>query len=102
MEDGYDTEVKEGGSRLSVGQKQLLAFARTLLYDPRILILDEATSSIDTQTEKLLQKAVDAVLKKPDELCHSPSAQHDPPREQNFRYPGRQNRRTGKPRGTNS
>ena len=63
MENGYDTEVKEGGSRLSVGQKQLLAFARTLLYDPRILILDEATSSIDTHTEKLLQKAVDAVLK---------------------------------------
>jgi len=63
MEEGYDTEVKEGGSRLSVGQKQLLAFARTLLYDPRILILDEATSSIDTHTEKLLQQAVDAVLK---------------------------------------
>jgi ATP-binding cassette subfamily B multidrug efflux pump len=63
MENGYDTEVNEGGNRLSVGQKQLLAYARTLLYNPRILILDEATSSIDTQTEKLLQKAVDAVLK---------------------------------------
>ena len=63
MEEGYDTEVNEGGNRLSVGQKQLLAFARTLLYNPRILILDEATSSIDTHTEKLLQKAVNAVLK---------------------------------------
>lgn len=63
MDKGYDTEVNEGGSRLSVGQKQLIAFARTLLYDPRVLILDEATSSIDTHTEQLLQKAVDAVLK---------------------------------------
>ena len=63
MENGYETEVNERGSRLSVGQRQLISFARTLLSDPKILILDEATSSIDTQTEILVQKATDAVLK---------------------------------------
>lgn len=63
MEDGYDTELHERGSRLSVGQKQLISFARTVLHDPRILILDEATSSIDTHTERLLQKAVAKILK---------------------------------------
>ncbi len=62
MEQGYETELNEGGTRLSVGQKQLVAFARTLLYDPKILILDEATASIDTQTELLLQKAVAYIL----------------------------------------
>lgn len=63
MENGYQTEVNERGSRLSVGQRQLLSFARTILSDPKILILDEATSSIDTQTEILIQKATQAVLK---------------------------------------
>ncbi len=63
MEKGYDTEVNERGSRLSQGQKQLIAFARTLLSDPRILILDEATSSIDTKTERLLQEGIAALLK---------------------------------------
>ncbi|MFW6287347.1 MAG: ABC transporter ATP-binding protein [bacterium] len=62
MENGYETEVNERGSRLSVGQRQLISFARTLLSDPKILILDEATSSIDTQTEILVQKATDIVL----------------------------------------
>ncbi len=62
MEDGYQTEVNERGNRLSVGQKQLIAFARTLLFDPRILVLDEATSSIDTQTEIALQHAIQRVL----------------------------------------
>ena len=62
MEDGYDTWVNERGSRLSVGQRQLIAFARVLLSDPRILILDEATASVDTHTEILLQKAVDKLL----------------------------------------
>jgi ATP-binding cassette subfamily B protein len=59
---GYDTPVLEAGSNLSVGQRQLIAFARTLLYDPRILILDEATASIDTHTELLLQRAIARVL----------------------------------------
>ncbi len=60
---GYETEVHERGSRLSVGQRQLLSFARALLADPRILILDEATSSIDTQTELLIQEALARLLK---------------------------------------
>lgn len=63
MPEGYRTAVNERGSRLSQGQKQLIAFARTLLSDPRILILDEATSSIDTKTERLLQQGIQAMLK---------------------------------------
>ena len=58
QEKGYDTEVGEGGARLSVGQKQLLSFARIMLADPRIFVLDEATSSIDTETEQLIQDAI--------------------------------------------
>ena len=60
--DGYNTVVAEGGSSLSAGQKQLIAFARALLADPAILILDEATSSIDTETEIALQKGLDRLL----------------------------------------
>lgn len=60
--DGYKTEVKERGSLLSQGQKQLISFARTLLSDPAILILDEATSSIDVQTERALQQGLNAML----------------------------------------
>lgn len=63
FENGYYTEVNERGSRLSIGQRQLISFARALLANPRILILDEATSSIDTQTELLLQKGLDELLK---------------------------------------
>ncbi len=63
MENGYYTQVNERGSRLSQGQKQLVAFARTLLSDPRILVLDEATSSIDAKTERLLQEGLQALLK---------------------------------------
>lgn len=62
LENGYHTEVREGGSTLSGGQKQLLAFARALLANPRILILDEATSNIDTQTEKIIQTALNRLL----------------------------------------
>jgi len=60
---GYDTSVEEGGVLLSVGQRQLISFARALLADPRILILDEATSSVDTQTERLIQQALATLLK---------------------------------------
>lgn len=63
MSKGYHTEVNERGSRLSAGQKQLISFARTLLADPRILILDEATSAIDTKTERLLQEGIKVLLK---------------------------------------
>lgn len=62
MPDGYQTEVKERGSLLSQGQKQLISFARTLLSDPSILVLDEATSSIDVQTERALQQGLNAML----------------------------------------
>lgn len=63
MENGYKTQVNERGSRLSAGQRQLISFARALLADPKILILDEATSSIDTETELLLQKGLNELLK---------------------------------------
>lgn len=63
MEQGYQTQVNERGSRLSVGQRQLISFARALLADPKILILDEATSSIDTETEIALQKGLNELLK---------------------------------------
>ncbi len=62
MEKGYDTELKEHGAGLSIGQRQLIAFARTMVSMPKILILDEATSSIDTHTEILVQKGIEALL----------------------------------------
>lgn len=62
LEGGYEALVKERGAGLSVGQKQLISFARSLAFDPTILILDEATSSIDTETEQLIQQAVDRVM----------------------------------------
>ena len=63
MEHGYDTLIGQGGNRLSTGEKQLLSFARAILHDPAIMILDEATSSIDTQSEKMIQKAIEELLK---------------------------------------
>lgn len=63
MENGYDTVIKERGAGLSQGQRQLLAFARTMVSNPRVLILDEATSSIDTHTELLVQEGIEKLLK---------------------------------------
>jgi ATP-binding cassette subfamily B multidrug efflux pump len=63
LKNGYETSVEEGGVLLSVGQRQLISFARALLADPRILILDEATSSVDTQTEQIIQSALARLLK---------------------------------------
>lgn len=62
LERGYDTEVGEGGNRLSTGEKQLVSFARAILADPRIFVLDEATSSVDTETEALIQQAIQVML----------------------------------------
>ena len=63
LEHGYDTQLQERGINLSVGQRQLVSFARALVANPRILILDEATANIDTESEMLIQKALDELLR---------------------------------------
>ena len=62
LPEGYNSQVGEGGNSLSTGEKQLLSFARALLADPRIFVLDEATSSVDTVTERLIQQAIEKVM----------------------------------------
>jgi len=63
MEKGIDTDVGEGGDMLSTGEKQLISFARAILADPRILVLDEATASVDTLTEQKIQNAIDTIIR---------------------------------------
>ena len=62
LENGLDTDVGEGGDMLSTGEKQLISFARAILADPKILVLDEATASVDTITEQKIQSAIDTII----------------------------------------
>ena len=90
---GYDTVLGERGSGLSQGQRQLLAIARAALADPRILILDEATSSVDTRTERQIQQALDDAAQGPHELRHRPPPEHHPQRRPGAGAGGRRDRR---------
>ena len=76
LPDGYDTDVRKRGGRLSAGQRQLVAFARAFLADPAVLILDEATSSLDVPTERLVQRALGTILRGPDRAGHRAPALH--------------------------
>ena len=93
LPDKYGTMLGERGSGLSQGQRQLLAIARAALADPRILILDEATSSVDTRTERHIQTRAGHVAQGPDELRHRAPPQHHPQRRPGAGAGGRRDRR---------
>ena len=100
LPDGYDTMINEEGDNISSGEKQLMTIARAFLADPSILILDEATSSVDTRTEVLIQEAMNVLLQRPHQLRHRGSALDDPWRRRDPGDGRRSHRRTGEPRGT--
>ena len=76
LPDGFQSAVAERGATLSAGERQLLSFARALAYKPDVLVLDEATSSVDTDTEQLIQDALHVLMAGPDDHCHRPPALH--------------------------
>lgn len=82
---GYETVIGERGFRMSGGEKQRLAIARAVFKDPPILILDEATSQLDTESEVLVQEAIDRMMRGKDSICHSPPFKHHKTRYQNIR-----------------
>ena len=99
LPDGYDTILDDDATSVSQGEKQLLTIARAFLADRRMLILDEATSSVDTRTEVLIQRAMNKLMLGPDELRHRPSAVDDPRRRHDPRDGSRPDRRAGHARG---
>ena len=95
LPDGYDTVIDEEGSNISAGEKQLVTIARAFLADPALLILDEATSSVDTRTEVLVQHAMAALRVGPDQLRDRPPAVHHPRRRRDLGDGERRDRRAG-------
>ena len=100
---GLDHEVREGGAGLSAGERQLISIARALLADPRILVLDEATSNIDRPTEVLIEQALDRLLQGPHVDHHrpppldGPARRRDPRRRERTGHPARQRARRCSP-----
>ena len=97
---GLDTRIGEGALNLSLGEKQLLSFVRALYRDPAILVLDEATASIDTESENMLEQAIEAGFQRPYLAGDRPSALHYPPGGPDCGHGSGAYCRAGKPRGT--
>ena len=98
LPDGYDTLINEEADNISAGQKQLLTIARAFLADPSILILDEATSSVDTRTEVQIQEAMNRAAGPTHQLRHRPPPVHHPRRRRHPGHGARPDRRAGLPR----